>query len=256
MNGSWVTAKIAGIESTANSRSVVATTTKTATQRRRDAPAGVAHGEPLAVVARGHRDAAAQQPQRRVVLRVDLGVLVAGELVGRVEQQRAEEVEGRVEGVEQRRAGEDEDQPQHQREPDAPGRAPSAGPRAAPRSSRGSRRTRRCCRATASARAGSRRGTASRPRRPATPRGAAEAEREQRASRPTSERRAHPGSPPPRRTGAGRRPAGPPRGRRAAAQAAAEMSSAGPLPGSAVERWAIGRGRSDPAAYSRAGAAV
>ena len=31
MNGSWVTAKIAGIESTAKMMSVVATTTKTAT---------------------------------------------------------------------------------------------------------------------------------------------------------------------------------------------------------------------------------
>ena len=49
---------------------------------------------------------------------------MAGDLHGRVEQERAEDVEDPVEALDQRDAGEDEDRPQHERAEDAPEQHP------------------------------------------------------------------------------------------------------------------------------------
>ena len=94
-------------------------------EQRRGDPAPVLLVEQLvAVVAGGHRHALAQEPQRGVVLGLDVRVVVAGELVGGVEQQRAEGVEGDVEVRQQRGARDDEDQAQDERQRDAPGQHP------------------------------------------------------------------------------------------------------------------------------------
>ena len=89
MNGSCVTAKIAGIESTANTMSV---------DRDHDE-----HGQQ-------RRDVARAQPVHQ--LRRVEALAVAGELPRRVDQQDAEDVERDVERVQQRRADQDEDQAQ------------------------------------------------------------------------------------------------------------------------------------------------
>jgi hypothetical protein len=62
-----------------------------------------------------------QQPQRAIALGRHLLAFAAHELPGGEEQHGAEDVEGGVERVEQRGAGDDEHQPQHERERDAPG---------------------------------------------------------------------------------------------------------------------------------------
>jgi hypothetical protein len=83
-------------------------------------PSAPTYGETVAAVTRGHRDPAAQKTQCAVVLGLDVGVLMARELVGGVEQERAEQVEGGVKCVKQRGPQQDEDQAQQQRESDAP----------------------------------------------------------------------------------------------------------------------------------------
>jgi hypothetical protein len=93
-------------------------------QRRCDSPAAVADDESVAVVVGGHRDPPAQQPQRRVVLGLDLATFVAGELPRGVEQQRAERVGRQVKRVQERRAEHDEDEPQRERHGDAPRQHP------------------------------------------------------------------------------------------------------------------------------------
>ena len=56
----------------------------------------------------------------RLLLGVDLGLVVAGDLPGRVEQERPEDVEDPVEALDEGHPGEDEDGPQHQGAEDAP----------------------------------------------------------------------------------------------------------------------------------------
>ena len=80
MNCSRLTARIAGTESTANTTSVVSIRTSTANS-------GVASRLPfspgeqlLAVVLGGRRDDPPDEPQREVLLGVDLGLVVAGDL--------------------------------------------------------------------------------------------------------------------------------------------------------------------------------
>ena len=78
MNGSRLTARIAGIESTANTTSVVSIRISTANS-------GVASARPvspgeqlLAVVLGGRRDDPAHEPQHRVLLGVDLRLARGG----------------------------------------------------------------------------------------------------------------------------------------------------------------------------------
>ena len=84
-----VMARIAGMESTANSRSVVSTTSNTTSS-------GVAYTPALrteklaAVVVLGHRHQFPEQAQHRVLLGMDLRLLLAKQLDPAVHQQRAE----------------------------------------------------------------------------------------------------------------------------------------------------------------------
>jgi hypothetical protein len=102
MNVSRVIAKIAGMLSSAKTRSNVV----------------LAREDLLAVVVLAHRDDFADEFQDRVLLRVDLAAVVGRHPDAGEQQDRAEDVDRPVERVEQRGAGEDEDRPQDDRADD------------------------------------------------------------------------------------------------------------------------------------------
>ena len=78
MNGSRLTARIAGTESTANTTSVVSTSTSTTNSGVASQRAGTAGEELLPVVLGGRRHDAADEPQHRVALGMHLGLAGAG----------------------------------------------------------------------------------------------------------------------------------------------------------------------------------
>ena len=118
MKASSVTPKTAGIESSANSRSVRADRDQHDEQRRDEPPALVADGQRAAVVVVGHREALAGEPHHRVVLDLRLLVAVAEQLHRREQQDQPEDQEHEREQLEQRGAEQDEDHPQDQRQHD------------------------------------------------------------------------------------------------------------------------------------------
>ena len=121
MNGSRLTARTAGTESTANTTSVASMSTSTANSGvatrlafRRVNSFWPSYSSVVGTILRtsAHRD---------VVVVVDLLVLVvAGDLHRGVEQERAEDVQHPLEVLDQRDAGEDEDGAQHEGAEDAP----------------------------------------------------------------------------------------------------------------------------------------
>ena len=113
-------ARIAGMESTANTTSLVSTSTSTANS-------GVASSAPLRRVKSFWPSYSSVDGTRRrtsaehgVAFRVHRRPGVAGDLHRGHEQERAEDVEDPVEALEQRDAGEDEHGPQHEGTEDAP----------------------------------------------------------------------------------------------------------------------------------------
>ena len=123
-NGSRDTARMAGIESTAKTTSVVST-------RIRTAKSGVASRAPVrrvnifcpsySVVEGTTRRTSFEDG---IVLGMDLGARVAGDLDRRVQQEGAEDVEHPVEGLDQGHTGEDEDGAQDEGAEDAPEQHP------------------------------------------------------------------------------------------------------------------------------------
>ena len=118
MKASSVTPKTAGIESSANSRSVRADRDQHDEQRRDESPALVADGQRAAVVVVGDREALAGELHHRVVLDLRLLVAVAEELDRREQQDQPEDQEHEREQLEQRGAEQDEDHAQDQRQHD------------------------------------------------------------------------------------------------------------------------------------------
>ena len=124
MNCSRLTARMAGIESTANTTSLGLDDDQHGQQRRGQQLAAVPHEQVLAVVLGGRRYDAPHQAEDRVLLGVDLLLALAHEAERRDQQERPEHEEQPLELLEQRHAGEDEDEPQHERAEDAPEQRP------------------------------------------------------------------------------------------------------------------------------------
>ena len=125
MNGSRLTASTAGTESTANTTSVASIRISTANSGVATRLALITGEQLLAVVLVGGRHQPAHEAHGDVVVVVDvLGLVVAGDLHGRVQQERAEDVEHPLEVLDQRHAGEDEDGAQDERPEDAPEQHP------------------------------------------------------------------------------------------------------------------------------------
>ena len=104
-------------------------------QRRGQPLAGLLDEHRLAVVLAGGRHDPAHDLEHRVVLGVDLLVVVPQQADRREDQEAAEHEEHPLELLEQRGAGEDEDEPEHQRPEHAPEQHPELVRPAAPRSS-------------------------------------------------------------------------------------------------------------------------
>ena len=74
----------------------------------------------LAVVALGDAEEPARRSQHDILLRVDVAAAVHRQLVGRVDEERAEKRDDPLEALHQLDAGEDEQQPHHDRAEDPP----------------------------------------------------------------------------------------------------------------------------------------
>ena len=125
MNCSWVTARMAGTESTANTTSVVSIMISDREQRRGQPLAGLPREQLLAVVLGGGRDRrGGRAAAARFVLRVDLGLVVTHDLPRRVEQERAEDVEDASKRSISATPAKMKIGPQHERAEDAPEQDP------------------------------------------------------------------------------------------------------------------------------------
>ncbi len=124
MNGSRVTASTAGIESTANSRSVVSTTISTRASGVAYRKRAAAHEKRAALVVLGHAEDLRKHAQQRVLLRMNVGAVLPQQLDAAVNQDCAEDVDDPVKAVQQRDAGGDEDGAHDQRADHAPEQHP------------------------------------------------------------------------------------------------------------------------------------